>query len=154
MGQYPIANVEYRDPACPLAITLEAFSPFIPLNADASSLPATILRFTLKNQSGQPVEAELTGHLQNAVALYSASIASGIRRNEITHGDRQLLLLQCSAEETASAEPKREPIVFEDFEGEDYGKWTVEGTAFGKGPARGAFRRQSNIFPGISANRS
>ena len=36
-------------PGRPLAVTLEAFSPFVPLRTDESSLPATIMRFTVKN---------------------------------------------------------------------------------------------------------
>jgi uncharacterized protein (DUF608 family) len=68
-GEYPIGRVEYRDPALPLAVTLEAFSPFIPLNTDDSSLPATVMQFTLRNDCGQSIEAELIGTLENAVGL-------------------------------------------------------------------------------------
>jgi uncharacterized protein (DUF608 family) len=137
-GQYPIGTVEYRNAKCPLAVTLEAFSPFIPLNVADSSLPATILHFTVKNTSDQLIEAELAGHLQNAVALDSGSRASGRRRNRITRDKDGLLLLHCAAREDAAGKALREPIVFEDFEGDDYRKWAVEGTAFGKGPAKGA----------------
>ena len=35
-----------------------------------------------------------------------------------------------------NAEP-RPPLVLADFEGDDYGDWTVEGEAFGKSPAKG-----------------
>ena len=62
-GEYPIGIVEYADAAVPLAVKLEAFSPFIPLNTDDSSLPATILQFTLRNTSAAPVEATLAGRI-------------------------------------------------------------------------------------------
>ena len=38
-----------------------------------------------------------------------------------------------------------EPVVIADFEGETYGEWKVEGTAFGKGPARGTLPRQMTV---------
>ena len=36
-------------------------------------------------------------------------------------------------------------IVIADFEGDDYGTWTVEGTAFGRGPARGTLPGQMAV---------
>ena len=45
LGQYPVGTITYQDPGVPVAVTLEAFSPFIPLNTDDSSLPATVMRF-------------------------------------------------------------------------------------------------------------
>lgn len=39
----------------------------------------------------------------------------------------------------------RPPMVLADFEGEDYGEWTVEGEAFGRGPASGTFPKQHAV---------
>jgi uncharacterized protein (DUF608 family) len=66
-GQYPIAEISYRDAEMPVTIDLQSFSPFIPLNVDASSYPATIMRFTVTNTSDKKAKVELSGWLENAV---------------------------------------------------------------------------------------
>ena len=44
-GEYPLATVDYEDKALPITVTLEAFSPFIPLNAADSALPAWVMLY-------------------------------------------------------------------------------------------------------------
>jgi len=134
-GEYPIGLVEYRDPASPVAVSLEAFSPFIPLNAEDSNLPATVLRFTVKNTGSEKVEALLAGWLENAVCLHSGQPGAGVRRNRLVPAD-QGHFLECSAGEPSKTErsDKRPDILFENFEKETYEGWTVTGTAFGAGP--------------------
>jgi uncharacterized protein (DUF608 family) len=130
-GEYPIGLVEYRDASSPVAVSLEAFSPFIPLDAEDSSLPATILRFTVKNLSSENVEAELAGWLENAVCLYSAFPGSCMRQNHVDRSP-QRTLLHCSA--VAQEIKPRADLAFEDFQRETYVGWEVTGTAFGSGP--------------------
>lgn len=133
-GEYPIATIEYRDPSCPVAITLEAFSPFIPLNVPDSSLPATILSFTVTNPGKVPVEADLAGWIENAVCLNSAKTRDGLRQNRLLRSEA-MLALECSAEEVPGASAAKRPdILFETFEKETYAGWIATGTAFGKGP--------------------
>ena len=135
IGEYPIGYVSYTDPACPVSVSLEAFSPFIPLNTEDSSLPATVLEFTLKNTGAAAVEAELAGWLENAVCLHSGQKRDGLRRNRLVR-EAGLLFLECSAEDVPPGTPSaRADIGFDDFESETYGNWTVTGTAFGSGPA-------------------
>jgi hypothetical protein len=134
-GEYPIGYVDYRDPDAPASVRLEAFSPFIPLNTDDSSLPATIMEFTIKNERSAEIEVELAGWLENAVCLHSAQASEGLRRNRLVRRDG-LLFLECSAQEAAAKpSPVRPDIVFENFEAETYANWLVTGTAFGAGPA-------------------
>jgi hypothetical protein len=132
----------------PVAVTLEAFSPFIPLNADDSGLPATVLHFTVKNTGRDPVEAELAGWLENAVSLSSGQGQPGVRKNRIVRG-AGLTFLECSAAPVKAGGQERPPVVFADFEGEDYGDWKVEGEAFGKGPARGPVGVQAGRLRGF-----
>jgi len=133
-GEYPIGLVEYADASVPVAVKLEAFSPFIPLRTDDSSLPATILHFILRNSSSEPVEAQLSGHLENGVCLRHRE-QDGLLRNRIIH-EPGLTTLLCSAEKSAPPPNPRPDIVFEDWNKENYGGWKTEGTAFGNGPAK------------------
>ncbi len=94
-GEYPVGTVHYGDPDVPVSVTLEAFSPFIPLDVEDSSLPATILRYTLTNTSASPVELTLTGSLENAVGLRHRN-AHGERSVRIVR-DKGLTFLECSA---------------------------------------------------------
>jgi uncharacterized protein (DUF608 family) len=48
-GEFPIARVAFQDTRLPVHVTLEAFSPFIPLDPDASGLPVAILRYRVHN---------------------------------------------------------------------------------------------------------
>ncbi len=91
-GEYPIANVEYRDPRVPVSVALEAFSPFVPLNTQDSSMPATVLRYTVKNTGSAKVEVRLAGWLENAVCLVSAPGDAAKRRNCVQRGQGMLLI--------------------------------------------------------------
>ncbi len=134
-GEYPIGYVEYRDPALPVAVSLEAFSPFIPLDPEESGLPATVMQFTVQNTGTAPLEAELAGWLENAVALHSGAYRPLVRRQRVRR-DAAYLAIEYQAE-AVTGPANRPDIVFEDFEGDSYGAWQVEGEAFGPKPARG-----------------
>jgi non-lysosomal glucosylceramidase len=52
-GEYPLAHIRFEDSSLPVQVELEAFSPFIPHDADDSGLPVAILRYRVTNP-GQP----------------------------------------------------------------------------------------------------
>jgi non-lysosomal glucosylceramidase len=135
-GRYPIGRVTYRDKGCPVSVKLEAYSPFIPLNADDSSLPATIMSYTISNESGKTVKAEISGWLENAVCLYHRERVSGVRRNRVLRR-QEMTFLSCSAETVKEEETDiRSDILFEDFEKSNYEGWAVAGTALGDSPIK------------------
>ena len=79
-GAYPIAELEYRDDALPVALSLEAFSPFAPLNPEDSGIPAAIFNFTAHNpDKKQPADVSLLATLQNAVGWDGHSTIDGVR---------------------------------------------------------------------------
>ncbi len=135
-GEYPIGYVQYRDPDfAALSVDLEAFSPFSPLNTPDSSLPATVMRFTVRNHSQSVVDAEIAGWLENAVCLHSSANQNGVRRNRLVK-DVGCLRLECSARENPATNiADRDDILFDDFEDGTYAKWVSTGRAFGTAPA-------------------
>jgi len=76
-GAYPVAILEYRDRALPLAIELEAFTPFAPLDPDRSGMPGAVFRFTLRNPGARRVDGTLLATLQNAVGYDGVSPVTG-----------------------------------------------------------------------------
>ena len=66
-GQYPMAEISYRDATLPVEIDLQSFSPFVPLNVSESSYPATVMSFKVRNTSNKKATIELSGCLENAV---------------------------------------------------------------------------------------
>jgi non-lysosomal glucosylceramidase len=133
-GQYPIGEVTYEDSACPISARLSAYSPFIPLNTPDSSLPATIMSYTLRNSSDRKVDCDLFGWLENPVCLRSGRNLGGHRHNRIV-STPSFTALDCTAASAKGAgESARPDSTIEAFEGETYGEWTATGTAFGNGP--------------------
>jgi uncharacterized protein (DUF608 family) len=146
-GEYPIGLVRYRAEDLPVEVELEAFSPFIPLNAEESALPATLLEVTVRNRSSEAVDASIIGWLENAVCFHSAKAITANRRSRIIEQDGRTLIVHTAEEAPLpqGAAAPREKIVLADFEAADSGVWIVEGEAFGKAPAHGTLPGQQKV---------
>lgn len=62
---YPFGQVRLADPDVPLEVTVGAFNPFVPGDADASGIPLLVYRVSLRNPGDVPVEVSVAGSLQN-----------------------------------------------------------------------------------------
>ena len=65
-AEYPFVNIDFKEEGLPIKVSLEAFTPFIPLNANDSSFPAAVLRYKVENISDKPVDVSIAGSLANA----------------------------------------------------------------------------------------
>lgn len=81
---YPVATITYSDPGFPVEVTLRAFSPFIPGNALESGLPATIQSIAVKNISGDAIEMDIMGWLENKMLCYSGKTDKDFSRVNTT----------------------------------------------------------------------
>ncbi len=89
-GEYPIGKVKYKDKNFPIEVHLDAFSPFIPLNAKESSLPATIMSYSLKNKGSKLVKVEIAKWMENAVCPFIDDAAWGNRKNVLEFGNQRI----------------------------------------------------------------
>lgn len=139
-AEYPAGVVRYEGAQnLPLSVTLEGIAPLVPLDTEASGIPATFLRVTLKNPSDQAVEGDVLGWLQNG-----ASHLSGLRAEEgsRTAALRSLpgaLAVEFAAVPSAAALADNgqplPPLLLANFETTDYMGWRGNGEGFGISPA-------------------
>jgi len=133
-GAYPFGTVSYSDPDCPVKVILEAYSPFVPLDYDDSSYPATIMNYRVENTSTNKVEVAIGGWLENPVLVDTIGAYPGaLRTNSVVTSDN-LTMLVSKAVDPTDGKQTRPDIIFEDFEKPTYEGWEVEGTAFGEAP--------------------
>ena len=132
-GEYPIGKVEYNDPNFPVHVALQAFSPFIPGNAEESALPATVLEYKIRNTTSAAIEVDIFGWLENAVVPYFSDSSKGLRRNTVKGSKGRTTILSTS-EAVLNTINIEDDIVFEDFESGSFENWTVKGKSFGSKP--------------------
>lgn len=74
-SKYPFVWVDFEDDRLPVDIKLEAFTPFIPLNADDSGIPGAIIRYKVKNNTQSPIKVSIAGSLANASTVLGYNAA-------------------------------------------------------------------------------
>ncbi|MFO7733871.1 MAG: GH116 family glycosyl-hydrolase, partial [Candidatus Aminicenantes bacterium] len=71
LARFPFATIALDDPAVPLDVTLTGWSPFIPGDADDSSLPVGSLEYAFHNPTSAPLEAVFSFNTKNFMAAGS-----------------------------------------------------------------------------------
>lgn len=136
-GTYPLGEVTYRSRAPALEVVLEAFSPFLPLELEDSSLPATILAFRLRNTGAETLGLTLRGTLANPVLAASEPEAGDFVRTT-TAVQNDVLAMVVHGADPLAYEEERPDVLFDDFERREWAPWVAAGTAFGAGPVAAA----------------
>jgi non-lysosomal glucosylceramidase len=75
VGRFPFAHVELEDPSLPVRAKVEGWSPFIPGNADDSSLPIAAFNVTLHNPGRKTVHAAVALSAQNCAGAYNEYVS-------------------------------------------------------------------------------
>ncbi|MCL2092860.1 MAG: non-lysosomal glucosylceramidase [Treponema sp.] len=92
-GDVSFVNYTLSDEGIPLTAELEAFSPFIPLNTDDSSLPAGVLRYSITNNAKAALKVSVAGSFCNLSGLtdkttdWTHQIGFGPSKNSFVKSD-------------------------------------------------------------------
>jgi non-lysosomal glucosylceramidase len=82
-GEFPLARIDFQDRSLPVRVSLDAFTPFIPHEADDSGLPVTLLRYRVVNPGRQSAKVSIAFSIDNPVA------PSDIRPSQRSAGDKR-----------------------------------------------------------------
>ena len=64
-GEYPVVDIDFDDDVLPVEVSLRAFTPLVPLDPDASGIPAAVLRYRVTNPSGVRVRVTVAGSVSH-----------------------------------------------------------------------------------------
>ena len=64
-GEYPFAWIKLQDSDMPVEVSLEAYTPFIPLNPEDSGIPCAVLTYKVRNLTDQKIDVSIAGSFPN-----------------------------------------------------------------------------------------
>jgi hypothetical protein len=64
-GEYPVVDIDFDDDVLPVDVSLRAFTPLVPLDPDASGIPAAVLRYRVTNPSDRRVRVTIAGSVSH-----------------------------------------------------------------------------------------
>lgn len=132
-GEYPVGRVEYKQADADVEMSLVAFSPFCPLDAESSSYPATTMTFTIRNIGKEPLKLRMQHRCDNPVLAHSRKTRSDFQLKASATPTNGVMF---SAVELPPGPDARSEVVFADWSDGTYGEWKTTGTAFGDKPQR------------------
>jgi len=68
-GRYPFVMIDFEDSNLPVTVSMEAFTPLIPLNSADSGIPGTVVRYRVVNISDKTTDVSIAGSLSNPVGM-------------------------------------------------------------------------------------
>ncbi|MFH1265344.1 MAG: GH116 family glycosyl-hydrolase, partial [Planctomycetota bacterium] len=91
-GEYPFGWYDFEDPELPVKVSMETFSPLVPLDVQSSAIPCAIFNLSAENATDQPVEVAFLAAQQNAVGYLGNDPIDG--RSYAGYGGNQTTVLR------------------------------------------------------------
>ena len=58
----------------PVEVRLQAFTPLVPLDVDASGIPGAVLRYTVRNPLDRPVDVTVAGSMSSPIGIVDHNV--------------------------------------------------------------------------------
>jgi hypothetical protein len=86
-GEFPRAHIDFDDSKLPVKVSLDAFSPFIPHDAEESGLPVAFLRYHVMNPGRTKAKVSVAFSIENPITAGAdtgdvAKLHADSRQNE------------------------------------------------------------------------
>jgi len=90
-GEYPIAEVDFHDGDLPVQVSLESYTPFIPLDPEDSGIPCAVLEYTFENPTPDSIDVSVVGSLSNPVGYLGGEQIGPLLEHPDLGGNRNTL---------------------------------------------------------------
>jgi len=86
-GEFPLAHIDFEDGKFPVKVSLDAFTPFIPHDAEESGLPVAFLRYHVTNPGRTKAKVSVAFSIENPITAGAdtgdvAKLHADSRQNE------------------------------------------------------------------------
>jgi len=78
-GRQPFVHVDLEDRNVPVKVKMEAFTPFIPLDADNSGIPTAVIRYYVKNPTLKAIDVSIVGSIANVVGFNGYDVFNNVK---------------------------------------------------------------------------
>jgi uncharacterized protein (DUF608 family) len=85
---YPLGQVMLSDPDMPVEVTLQAFNPLVPGDAEVSGIPVAVLRYVVQNKTNRPLEVSVCGSVPNFIGMDGSGQTKDWKGDLVTTGGK------------------------------------------------------------------
>jgi non-lysosomal glucosylceramidase len=86
---YPFGQVFLSDSEMPVEVRIDAFNPLIPGDADESGIPLALIRYVIRNQTGQPLQGAVCGTIPNFIGADGSNLSRDWKGDPVVFGPKQ-----------------------------------------------------------------
>ncbi len=84
---YPFVNVDLSEAGLPLSVRMEAFTPFVPGDAEASGYPGAIIRYHVHNLGAVELDVSVVGSMANPAGFRGYDVFGNLNLEAETRND-------------------------------------------------------------------